>query len=497
MGDQTQQGRPHDIVGKQELCYYVRSLPSTHLVTHYYLCRDFQDACEEWTLHTGIRFRRLEEEGGEECDFIVRQANEDEEEENPSTICESFFFSTPHKKVVKVWLGIVLWVPYAVFLHTVGHILGFRHEHCHQKLDNQIHTVDQESIMSFAYLSRFRFSGEVGAQLSTRDCLKASELYPTREVQPPKAVKRTLEDDVVLVIVELPDDVWLSIARWTNWYISGLLARLNKTMLRVFTSRDAMREIIHSIHKGDGILFKWLLLSLPRALLWGEALTLSQPLCLSDPLVFTVPAFVTGGALCQIMYDKVWDSDIDIFVNYVVGSERRQLEHEGRSFDLIPMSKVGSERCIEFFDLSILQQGYQLQEEGEFYCTPLALYTAMWREIIVIPTAECIDYTVPGLGARVSNACIWRYIDRHTKECEEGTLYHRCKECDDRANAGRGECRFRRWRARAQKYSLRFPDFSFIYCKPPPSQVRPFDYSPLVIEREPRFFVSGRAHTFV
>ena len=271
----------------------------------------------------------------------------------------------------------------------------------------------------------------------------------------------------------LPRDLLLEIARASGWVVSGALARLDKHLLRLFTSRDVLREIITTIKQGDSILFRWLLLSLPCSLLGaGDAMATVQPLALKEHADFSPEkscAFVTGGRVCQRLYRKEWESDIDIFTardgDDLVSKrrERHQLMLEGEKYDLVqcPYGEE-TERCIENFDLSLVQQGYHLHT-GVVYCTPLALYSAMWQEIVAIPSASLIQYHAgPHRPWVVAN--VWHYIDRHRHD-HQPEEYHVCDLCED--DESNGALPFRPWRTRMRNYCARFPGFTVVYCRTP------------------------------
>jgi len=84
------------------------------------------------------------------------------------------------------------WDAYSIFLHDVGHILGFRHEHAffptinritNEKIDGNsqysqnMRIVDTHSIMSCDYLQRFTKGSGKQAELSDADKLQAKAFY--------------------------------------------------------------------------------------------------------------------------------------------------------------------------------------------------------------------------------------------------------------------------------------------------------------------------------
>eukprot|EP01125_Pyxidicula_operculata_P018041 TRINITY_DN6384_c0_g2_i1.p1 TRINITY_DN6384_c0_g2~~TRINITY_DN6384_c0_g2_i1.p1 ORF type:complete len:229 (+),score=16.40 TRINITY_DN6384_c0_g2_i1:3-689(+) len=180
-----------DYPKSKHLKYYIRSLPGTRgrVSVDNKMAKIFQRACNEWTIVSGVSFERVDEQWN--CDFLVRTANEDEEEERPSQVAEAFFWSDPDKKVLILWKSIRDFDAYSVFLHEVGHILGFRHEHIffsasdrasftlessHGKKLLQSEVADTESIMSWAHLKKFT-SGGGHAVLSRVDKLQATNFF--------------------------------------------------------------------------------------------------------------------------------------------------------------------------------------------------------------------------------------------------------------------------------------------------------------------------------
>lgn len=184
-----------DFPKKSELLYYVKSLPGTFGLVSWdsHLVVPFQMACDEWQKCTGIKFIRTDRQNL--ADFIIRTANADEESERHNLIAESFFWSSKEKKVLKVWKRINQWNAYSVYLHEIGHILGFRHEHVFLSQeerafigvkDESSHTytllqevVDKSSIMSYGYLQNFTDASGMIATLSDTDKEQAKRCFVT------------------------------------------------------------------------------------------------------------------------------------------------------------------------------------------------------------------------------------------------------------------------------------------------------------------------------
>lgn len=97
--------------------------------------------------------------------------------------------------MVKIWKKIEEWDFYSVFLHEIGHILGFRHEHVFLNEAQrsafgpnesstglsllQLEVVDTQSIMNYGYLHQFKIvpNEKKRAQLSETDKVQARSYY--------------------------------------------------------------------------------------------------------------------------------------------------------------------------------------------------------------------------------------------------------------------------------------------------------------------------------
>ncbi len=300
-------------------------------------------------------------------------------------------------------------------------------------------------------------------------------------------MKRELESDAC--VPDLTDDILLEIARSSEWLLSCRMARLSKHLLRLFTGKEVLGEIVASIIKSDRIMFRWLTLALPDTLI-GSCIV-AKPVAKASIIELDRPGFVSGGAVCRMVYERQWDSDIDIWVHWsATEAEERGNGGDSRRFPVIRMLDINKggddanavlfdvvyhlreqpERCIENFDLSIVQQGYFQSDSTEAYSTALALYSRQHSRILALPSRECIDYT-GALSARYV-VDIWYFIDKHCKE-HGGTpsTYHACDQCD--ADESRGHIYFRRWRNRMKEYVKRFPDFPVTYCRTAPDTSQP------------------------
>ncbi len=179
---------PHEIV-----TYYVQSLPKLKRVSQDApMVQAFQRACDEWQKYSGVQFQQVSKD--ENPMFIIRAANLQEEDEEKDMIARSFFWSQRSKHRIKIWKSIEDWNAYSVFLHEVGHILGFRHDHIFLLDDERTGItataetnagvqllqpeaiVDRESIMSYGYLKAMK-DRKKEARLSTIDKTQCRQYY--------------------------------------------------------------------------------------------------------------------------------------------------------------------------------------------------------------------------------------------------------------------------------------------------------------------------------
>jgi hypothetical protein len=186
-----------------------------------------------------------------------------------------------------------------------------------------------------------------------------------------------------------PDEIFVEIASHNKWICSGIVARTCKYMLKFFTNPKLLYKIINTITAENLVLYKWLTFALPAEWLGSDIIyhklkefKIDIPIITSDRL-----PFVTGGIVCQKIYWNYWNCDIDVF--YIGDIDDPQPRKEVQIFDLIPTEYRETERCIENFDLSIVQQGFS--DKGIF-CTALALYSYYYKNILVIPEKKVHNY---------------------------------------------------------------------------------------------------------
>lgn len=281
----------------------------------------------------------------------------------------------------------------------------------------------------------------------------------------------------------LPDELLLLVAHADDWLNTTTLAFLSHHTLRLFTRRDVLFEIVCTCLSRQ-MLLPWLLMALPCA--W-----------LSDPMpVPVVPqlgntyddTFVTGGAVAQLLYNREWDGDNDIWVASRDTKARIREAYGGeKKLDIVVRPHyLTVQSCISRFDMSVTQQGYLGDTARTAYCTPLALYSWKERVLVALPSRQLIEYLgydaqrstdVAGkfIGRVKMKVNVWSYIrrhdanDLHPNDVADGMShtgkYHECAFCD--GLQGDGHSQFQKWRARMCRYAARFPDFKLVYCQAP------------------------------
>lgn len=294
-----------------------------------------------------------------------------------------------------------------------------------------------------------------------------------------------------------PNDIWLNIARQSNWLLSGPIAICSKSLLLMFLAPSTLVEIIGDIKKDlRNRMLKWLTFDFPAEyMIFPPGFDHKK---IYESLEYKPQSrheFITGGYITQKIYDLNWESDIDIYCHNgtydnCCGS------HRIKNIDRISSTTLRLEQVIENFDMSIVQQGYL---HDKYYLTPLALYTFHTKDIIICPSNLNIEYRVPeqvlknnhqlhqydGIesysksGYHTIKRDIWYYIHKHihysdneyrsddddddgdTKDIHTGSFDQCCKcwkyFCYDSIE---------KWIIRVKKYRNRFPEFTFTYCRP-------------------------------
>lgn len=254
----------------------------------------------------------------------------------------------------------------------------------------------------------------------------------------------------------LPLELILEITQHYQWVNAGTMARTCHVLLNT----SMLSQIIDVCIKNK-ILYKWLTFAVP-AEWFGSTIMLDLMPKMNLP-IHLPSSFVTGGHVCQQIYHKQWDGDIDVFYigNHHDSQPFKEINHNNVYYEFVPTEYKETERCIENFDLSIVQQGYS--DQGTF-CTPLALYTYYYKNIIVIPEKKVQNYTgftknTPRLEE--FSVTIWTYIEKH-QQMHQGS-FENCKQCKTDISPQLQPIHY--WMGRLQKYKNRFPDYHFYYCR--------------------------------
>jgi hypothetical protein len=245
-----------------------------------------------------------------------------------------------------------------------------------------------------------------------------------------------------------PMELLLEIAR-SDWSLSGAIARTCHALLRLFTSHSILKEMIDAIKTSGRPLFKWLTFALPFSFV-STSPSPKQPL-----KSYEKGALLSGGFVCQLIYNKSWESDVDIFVPRQWCTSRKSEMQDGLTLDVISKQTTPIQRVLETFDLSIVQQGFV---DDVYYVTPLAIYTRHFSEIIATPCAANISYNVQRhkITRNVFHYIALHYSFKHDAE------FHECKE--SLCNGWMKE--LVAWKSRVAKYHARFPSFPIVYIQP-------------------------------
>jgi hypothetical protein len=191
--------------------------------------------------------------------------------------------------------------------------------------------------------------------------------------------------------------------------------------------------------------------------------------------------FITGGAICQIAFEREWNADVDIFMPCMNEEEEKrekvilhsqEIDAIYKRLDDTGLKDVSITSVLRRFDLSICQVGVLISPGCSVvpvvYATPLfqcSLYFGFCAIQVSDITCQYADgYIDPGrwledafkihllchrnfgrprsLADFVScEACIWRGQDN---------IYH-------------PDSHYIRWRERVEKYRVRFPESKFHY----------------------------------
>jgi hypothetical protein len=257
------------------------------------------------------------------------------------------------------------------------------------------------------------------------------------------AATAVAEADAVVVATttewsEIPFDVVQLILATGRWKTCGSLARTSREWMRLLTSPCVVSRLItetappESTSNIHATLPPWLFFALPASLVGRGGVapfTWTDYVDSRTHLVFplNLPAekyFYTGGDVAQRLHDKRWQADCDIWTTderlRVTGLTVRDTTHD---WDFVVKSDAyePTQRCIEKFDLSVVQQGFlqrdSVDTEPELYATPLAVCSLQCKKLFIAidPLFMGDDYDEPLVakdGVRAHNV-IHRMILKH------------------------------------------------------------------------------------
>lgn len=219
----------------------------------------------------------------------------------------------------------------------------------------------------------------------------------------------------------LPNEIIIHISSFDDWRLSGVLARLCKFSLRIFTDNQAIKEIVESYTMVNGNLKRcidnlprWLFFAIPLKMTGYysneknkkntakyDNLDITDIKAGLDKHVLVKNWFATGGWMCQKIYGYQSETEIDRDI-WVEKEDLRKFEDSDWNkreshFDIVTADdehgdEENIQRCLERFDLSVTQQG--IKSNGEVYVTCASLYTLEYAKILVNVTEYTIDYTV-------------------------------------------------------------------------------------------------------
>lgn len=289
-----------------------------------------------------------------------------------------------------------------------------------------------------------------------------------------------------------PNDIFLDIARQSDWKESGAIARCSRSLLRMFLMPVILAEIVDHFKKNKRYrMLKWLVFSLPYEFMrlpvgYYGLLNPEELYKTLDIQPQSRHEFITGGYITQDIYGLEWESDIDIFCHHGIYSNEPRKDppmHPHKYIDRIYSYVLHLERVIEKFDMSIVQHGYL---HDKFYLTPLALYTMHYNDIIVSPSNLNIKYDVPTRAVKANPKLepftqilsespnkrllkhdIWYFITQHllihVGNEHHANTFDKCVQCKELCDYHR---KISKWCKRVRKYRKRFPKFTFSYILP-------------------------------
>ena len=211
-------------------------------------------------------------------------------------------------------------------------------------------------------------------------------------------MKRAVEPIWEATFASLPTEVVALILASGEWCATGALARTSRAWMRLLTAPWCVAGVMHrSGCERIGVyeaLPPWLFFALP-AYMVGEAPDYTWHQYVDDrgdDLVFPMDLtqecyFYTGGDVAKRLYGKQWCSDIDVWTtDEALRCHTPPLENTHDWDFVVKSASVDSpiQRCIEHFDISVVQQGFlQTLTSPTLYTTPLAVYSFRRRKLLI------------------------------------------------------------------------------------------------------------------
>lgn len=192
------------------------------------------------------------------------------------------------------------------------------------------------------------------------------------------------------------------------------------------------------------------------------------------PVRFKIPeikisyddCFLTGGKVCQSIYQKEWDGDVDVWVK----GENHWEDYENNHLDVV-FKNFEPFRCISGFDLSICMQGVEIKNGNlTNHVTPLGLFTYYTKKIIATLSSKTIEYYPSKYYDYHSNSFVCYLIHKRFSTID---VNHNNPNLSKNHNGNFSSCQHCRetiyydkmitWLNRLQKYQDRFPDYEILF----------------------------------
>lgn len=253
----------------------------------------------------------------------------------------------------------------------------------------------------------------------------------------------------------LPNDMIAVILARDGWKSCGPLARTSRSWMRRLTAPGfVLRLIAETASAQDELIHEtlpaWLFYALPGHLVGdAPAFTWSQYAAGRTDLVFPLNLlhekyFYTGGDVAQRLHGKTWQADVDVWTTDAQLRVAKLADGDTtHNWDFVFKSdaKAPTQRCIETFDLSVVQQGFLqagYDAEPVFYTTPLAVCSLVTKRLFIAIDPLCLgaDYEVclTGHDAVRVRVTIFRMIVKHhqghhhTKQLDCGFSLWGCRQ---------------------------------------------------------------------